>query len=39
MRTALNTPLPTYSAPERSQGSPANLRSDIYSWVCSSTTC
>ena len=31
MRTALNTPLPTYSAPERSQGSPANLRSDIYS--------
>ncbi len=31
MRTALNTPLPTYSAPERSQGAPANLRSDIYS--------
>ena len=31
MRTALNTPLPTYSAPERSQGSPPNLRSDIYS--------
>ena len=31
MRMALNTPLPTYSAPERSQGSPPNLRSDIYS--------
>ena len=31
MRTALNTPLPTYSAPERGQGSPPNLRSDIYS--------
>ena len=31
MRTALNTPLPTYSAPERSQGSTPTLRSDIYS--------
>ena len=31
MRTALNTPLPTYSAPERSQGVSRNLRSDIYS--------
>ena len=31
MRTALHTPLPTYSAPERSQGLPANMPSDIYS--------
>ncbi len=31
MRTALSTPLPTYSAPERNQGGPPTLRSDIYS--------
>jgi outer membrane protein assembly factor BamB/serine/threonine protein kinase len=31
MRISLKTPLPTYTAPERAQGSSPNLRSNVYS--------